>query len=145
MPVLFLIGFQVQLAAEDVTLRLTINVNAYDRAVKIIINDVHIKKITGGQARALQLYHQKHPMRKGAPKDYLDNFCLKEGKNTIRISHQKTDNNSPSSLEVIMEAIGYEIPVLKYTRKGDVKSGETTGTFELYSKQPEGFKTVILE
>lgn len=143
--ILLVSAFQNGMMAEDTRLRVTVNVNAYDRQVTVSINDVTIKKITGGQAQAIQLYHEKHPLRKDAPKEYIHNFCLKEGKNTIRITHQKTMDDSPSSLEVSIQAIGYDIPLLKYTQKGEIASGETAGVFELYSKQPEGFQTVVLE
>jgi hypothetical protein len=143
--ILLILGFQFQTPAENTKLRVTINVNAYGRSVSVTMNGTELKKITGGQAQAIQLYHEKHHLLKGAPEDYKDNFCLKEGKNTIKIGHTTITGETPSTLEISILAIGYDIPLLKYTQKPDLKEGEASGEFELYAKQPEGFKTIILE
>ncbi|MFH2107913.1 MAG: hypothetical protein ABII93_04510 [Chrysiogenia bacterium] len=143
--ILFLVGFQLQALAEDNNLRVTLNVNAYGRSVSVSLNGIEIKKVSGGLAQAIQLYHKKHPLIKDAPEDFKDNFCLKQGKNTIKIIHNLKKGETPMTLDISIQAIGYTIPLLQYIQNPDVNTGETSGTFELYSQQPEGFKTMILK
>ncbi|MBN2398717.1 MAG: hypothetical protein JXI33_00070 [Candidatus Aminicenantes bacterium] len=142
---LFLAGFQLQAAAEDTKLRVTLNVNAYGRSVAVSLNGIEIRKVAGGLAQAIQLYHEKHPLLKEAPEDFKDNFCLKQGKNTIKIVHYVKKGEIPMTLDISMQAIGYSVPLLQYTQKTEVSAGETSGIFELHSRQPEGFKTIVLE
>ena len=142
---LFAVGFQFQILAEDTNLRVTLNVNAYGRSVDVFLNGIEIKKVTGGHAQAIQLYHEKHPLLKGVPEDYKDNFCLKEGKNTIKIIHKTMEGEDPMTLDISIQAIGYDVSLLEYKQESDVTMGEASGVFELHSKQPEGFKTIILK
>ena len=50
-----------------------------------------------------------------------------------------------TTLDISILAIGYDIPLIKYIQKPEIKTGEASGVFELFSKQPEGFKTIILK
>ncbi len=142
---LFLAGFQLRTSAEDTKLRVTLNVNAYGRSVTVSLNGIEIRKVTGGLAQAIQLYHEKHPLLKDAPEDFKDNFCLKQGENTIKIVHHLKKGEIPMTLDISIQAIGYSVPLLQYTQKPEVTTGETSGIFELYSQQPAGFKTIILK
>ena len=142
---LFLAGFQLLTSAEDTKLRVTLNVNAYGRSVTVSLNGITIRKITGGLAQAIQLYHEKHHLMKDAPEDFKDNFCLKQGENTIKIVHNIKKGEIPMTLDISIQAIGYTKPLLQYTQKPEVITGETSGIFELHSQQPEGFKTIILK
>ena len=127
-------GFSLQTQAEDTNLRLTLNVNAYGRSVNVTVNGIEIKKVTGGHAQAIQLYHEKHPLSKDAPKDYKDNFCLKQGKNIIKIVHRVKEEEMLTTLDISILAIGYDIPLIKYIQKPEIKTGEASGVFELFSK-----------
>ena len=117
----FLLFSMMPIFAEDTKLRVTINVNAYDRKVSVKVNGTEIKKITGGHAHAKQLFHKNHPMLKDAPKEFKEIFCLKEGKNTIEISHSTMKGKIPSTLEISIQAIGYSVPLLKYIQKSNIK------------------------
>ena len=142
---LMILVFQFAVTAEDNKLRVTINVDAYGRSVAVALNGVELKRISGGLSESVQLYHKKHPLLEGAPEGFKGNFCLEQGKNIIKIVHLVKDGGNPMPLEISIQAIGYDIPLLKYSQKASIKKGETSGMFELLSQQPPGFKTVILE
>jgi len=128
----------------------SINVMGYDRNVTVKINGVHISRITGGQSQSARLFLADDPMIKQAPADRQQKmkelFCLKQGENTIEIIFsQKGQPASPSSMTVSINSGNYKAPVLQYTKNPNVKEGKAKGTFKIYTDEPAGFKTVILQ
>ena len=127
-----------------------LNVMGYDRDVTIKINGVHISKIKGGQSHSVRLFLADDPSIKTLPPEMQQKmkelFCLKEGENTIDISFkEKGQLKSPSQITITIDSGNYQVPVLKYVKNLDVKEGNAKGTFKIYSKEPAGFKTTILE
>lgn len=128
----------------------SLNVMGYDRNVTIKINGVHISRITGGQSQSSRLFLTDDPMIKQVPPDRQQKmkelFCLKQGENTIEIVFsQKGQPTSPSSMTVSINSHNYKVPVLQYTKNPDVKEGKAKGTFKIFTDEPAGFKTVILQ
>lgn len=127
-----------------------LNVMGYDRDVTIKINGVQISKITGGQSQSVSLFLAEDPKIKTLPPEMQQKmkelFCLKEGENTIEISFkEKGQPKSPSPITITIEAGSYQVPVVKYAKNPDVKEDTAKGTFKLYTDEPAGFTTVILE
>ena len=73
-------------------------------------------------------------------------FCLKEGENTIEIAFkEKGQPKSPSQITVSIDSGNYQVPVLKYVKNPDIKEGNAKGTFKIYTDEPAGFTTVVLQ
>jgi hypothetical protein len=128
----------------------SLNVMGYDRNVTIYINGVHITRITGGRSQSVRLFLADDPKIKTlAPemqKKMKELFCLKEGENTIEIQFsEKGKPQGPGMFTVSIDSGNYKVPVLTYTKNPDVKKGKAKGTFKIYTDEPAGFKTVILE
>jgi hypothetical protein len=128
----------------------SLNVMGYDRTVTIHINGVYITRITGGKSQSVRLFLANDPKIKTlAPemqKKMKELFCLKEGENTIEIIFsEKGKPQSPSQLTVSIDSGNYKVPVLTYTKDPDVKKGKAKGTFKIFTDEPAGFKTVVLE
>jgi hypothetical protein len=128
----------------------SLNVMGYDRNVTIYINGVHITRITGGRSQSVRLFLADDPKIKTlAPemqKKMKELFCLKEGENTIEILFsEKGKPQAPGMFTVSIDSGNYKVPVLTYTKNPDVKKGKAKGTFKIYTDEPAGFKTVILE
>ncbi len=128
----------------------SINVMGYDRNVTVKINGVHISRITGGQSQSTRLFLADDPMIKEVPADRQQKmkelFCLKQGENSIEIVFsQKGQPTSPSSMTVSINSGNYKATVLQYTKNPDVKEGKANGTFKIFTDEPAGFKTVILQ
>jgi hypothetical protein len=128
----------------------SLNVMGYDRDVTIKINGVHISKITGGQSHAVRLFLANDPKIKTLPPEMQQKmkelFCLKEGENSIEIAFkEKGQPKAPSPITVSIDSGNYQVPVLKYVKNPDVKEGNAKGTFKIYTDEPAGFTTVILE
>jgi len=128
----------------------SLNVMGYDRDVTIKINGIHISKITGGQSHAVRLFLANDPKIKTLPPEMQQKmkelFCLKEGENTIEIAFkEKGQPKSPSQITVSIDSGNYQAPVLTYVKNPDIKEGNAKGTFKIYTDEPAGFKTVILQ
>lgn len=141
------LNLEVAMAAE---IDAALNVMGYDREVAVTINGVRISKISGGKSHSVRLFVAGDPRIKTLPpemqKSMQEQFCLKEGENTIEISfREKGQPSSPSRFTVSLEADNYPAPVLEYARNPEVKEGHAKGMFALYPTAPSGFKTVILE
>ncbi len=127
-----------------------LNVMGYDRDVTIKINGVHLKKIKGGQSHSVRLFLANDPKIKTMPPEsqasIKELFCLKEGENTIEISFQeKGAPKAPIPVTITIDSGNYQVPVLKYVKNPDVKSGFAKGSFEIFTDEPANFTTVILE
>lgn len=73
-------------------------------------------------------------------------FCLKKGENTIEISFQeKGQPKAPSLFTVSIDSGNYQVPVLTYVQNPDVKDGKAKGTFAIYTDEPAGFATILLQ
>ena len=128
----------------------SLNVMGYDRNVTIYINGVHITRITGGRSQSVRLFLADDPkINTLAPemqKKMKELFCLKEGENTIEIIFsEKGKPQAPGLFTVTIDSGNYKVPVLTYTKNPDVKKGKAKGTFKIYTDEPAGFKTFILE
>ncbi len=125
-----------------------LNTMAYDRELTIKINDVQLKKITGGQSQSVRLFLANAPEIEDASPQYKDLFCLKEGENTIEIffkTKPKNKDYTPSNLTISIDSGNYQVAVVQYEAAADLKQGEVKGKFLIYSKEPKGFKTQILK
>jgi len=128
----------------------SLNVMGYDRDVTIKINGVHLSKITGGQSHAVRLFLADDPKIKTLPPEMQQKmkemFCLKKGENTIEIAFkEKGQPKAPIPITVTIDSGNYKIPVLKYVKNPDIKEGNAKGTFKIYTDEPAGFTTVILQ
>ena len=128
----------------------SLNVMGYDRDVTIKINGVHLSRIKGGQSHSVQLFLADDPEIKTLPpamqQKMKEIFCLKKGENTIEIAFkEKGKPKSPSAFTVTIDSGNYQIPVLKYVKNPDIKEGKAKGTFKIYTDEPAGFTTVILQ
>lgn len=128
----------------------SLNVMGYDRDVTIKINGAHISRITGGQSHSVRLFLAADPKIKTLPPEMQQKmkemFCLKEGENTIEITFkEKGQPKAPVPITVSIDSGNYQAPVLKYVKNPDVKEGQAKGTFKIYTDEPAGFKTVILQ
>ena len=128
----------------------SLNVMGYDRDVTIKINGVHISQITGGQSHAVRLFLANDPKIKTLPPEMQQKmkelFCLKEGENTIEIAFkEKGQPKSPSQITVSIDSGNYQVPVVKYVKNPDIKEGNAKGTFKIFTDEPAGFKTVVLQ
>lgn len=128
----------------------SLNVKGYDRDVTIKINGVHISRITGGQSQAVRLFLADDPKIKTLPPEMQQKmkelFCLKKGENTIEIVFkEKGQPKAPIPITVSIDSSNYQVPVLKYMKNPDVKEGNAKGTFKIYTDEPAGFTTVILQ
>ena len=125
-----------------------LNTMAYDRELSIKINDVQIKKITGGQSQSVRLFLVNAPEIKEVAPQYKDLFCLKEGENTIEITFNTKPKNkdyTPSALTISIDSGNYKVAVLQFEAAAELKQGEVKGKFLIYAKEPQGFKTQILK
>jgi hypothetical protein len=127
-----------------------LNVMGYDRDVTIKINGVHLRKIKGGQSHSVRLFLVNDPKIKTLPPELQASmkelFCLKEGENTIEISFkEKGTPKAPIPITITIDSGNYQVPVLKYVKNPDVKSGSAKGSFEIFADEPANFTTVILE
>ena len=128
----------------------SLNVMGYDRDVTIKINGVHISRVTGGQSHAVRLFLADDPKIKTLPPEMQQKmkelFCLKQGENTIEIAFkEKGQPKSPSQITVSIDSGNYQVPVVKYVKNPDVKEGNAKGTFKIFTDEPAGFTTVVLE
>lgn len=128
----------------------SLNVMGYDRDVTIKINGMHISRITGGQSQSVRLFLADDPKIKTLPPEMQLNmkemFCLKEGENTIEIAFkEKGQPKAPIPITVSIDSGNYQVPVLKYAKTPDVKEGNAKGTFKIYTAEPAGFTTIILQ
>ena len=128
----------------------SLNVMGYDRDVTIKINGVHISRIKGGQSHSVRLFLVDDPNIKSLPPErqqtMKEMFCLKEGENTIEISFkEKGQPKAPIPITITIDSGNYQVPVLKYVKNPDVKEGNAKGTFKIYTNEPAGFTTAILE
>jgi hypothetical protein len=128
----------------------SLNVMGYDRDVSIKINGVPMSRITGGQSHAVRLFLADDPKIKTLPPEMQrkmkELFCLKEGENIIEIAFkEKGRPKSPSQFTVSIDSGNYQVPVLTYVKNPDIKEGHAKGTFKIYTDEPAGFKTVILQ
>jgi len=128
----------------------SLNVMGYDRDVSIKINGVPMSRITGGQSHAARLFLADDPKIKTLPPEMQQKmkelFCLKEGDNTIEIAFkEKGRPKSPSQFTVSIDSGNYQVPVLTYVKNPDIKEGHTKGTFKIYTDEPAGFATIILQ
>jgi hypothetical protein len=128
----------------------SLNVMGYDRDVTIKINGVHLSKIKGGQSHSVRLFLADDPKIKTLPPEMQQKmkeiFCLKNGENTIEISFkEKGQPKAPIPITVSIDSGNYQVPVLKYVKNPDIKEGNAKGTFEIYTDEPAGFTTVILQ
>lgn len=128
----------------------SLNVMGYDRNVAIIINGVHISKITGGQSQSVRLFLVDDPKIKTLSpemqKKMKELFCLKKGENTIEIIFsEKGQPKAPIPITVTIDSGNYKVPVLKYTKNPEIKKGKVKGIFSIYTDEQSGFKTIILE
>lgn len=128
----------------------SLNVMGYDRDVTIKINGVHLSKIKGGQSHSVRLFLADDPKIKTLPPEMQQKmkemFCLKKGENTIEITFkEKGQPKSPSPITVSIDSGNYQVPVLKYVKNPDIKEGNAKGTFKIYTDEPAGFTTVILQ
>lgn len=124
-----------------------LNVMAYDREVTVKINDVHLKKITGGQSHSLRLFLADDPGIKEVVPQFKDLFCMKEGENTIEITFKeklKSKDSIPSQLTISIDSGNYSVPVAKFEAGPEVKQREFKGKFLIYKVEPKGFKTQVL-
>ena len=132
----------------------SLNVMGYDRDVTIKINGVHLSMIKGGGSELLQLFLADDPKIKTLPpemppkmqQERKELFCLKKGENTIEIVFkEKGQPEFPSLFTVEIRSFNYKVPVLKYVKNPDIKKGNAKGTFKIYTDEPAGFTTVILQ
>jgi len=125
-----------------------LNTMAYDRELSIKINDVQIKKITGGQSQSVRLFLVNAPEIKEVAPQYKDLFCLKEGENTIEITFKTKPKNkdyTPSPMTITIDSGNYQVSVLLYNAAAELKQGEIKGKFLIYAKEPKDFKTQVLK
>ena len=127
-----------------------LNVMGYDRDVTIKINGVQISKIKGGQSHSARLFLADDPKIKTLPPEMQQKmkemFCLKKGENTIEIAFkEKGQPKAPSPITVSIDSGNYQVSVLKYVKNPDIKEGNAKGTFKIYTDEPAGFATVILQ
>jgi hypothetical protein len=127
-----------------------LNVMGYDRDVTIKINGVHLSKIKGGQSHSVRLFLTNDPKIKTLPTEMQaamkELFCLKEGENTIEISFkEKGAPKAPIPITITIDSGNYQVPVLKYVKNPDIKSGFAKGIFKIFTDEPANFTTVILE
>lgn len=128
----------------------SLNVMGYDRDVTIKINGVHLSRIKGGQSHSVRLFLADDPEIKTLPpamqQKMKELFCLKKGENTIEIAFkEKGQPKAPAPFTVSIDSGNYKVPVLKYMKNPDVKEGNAKGTFKIYTDEPAGFTTVILQ
>jgi hypothetical protein len=128
----------------------SINVMGYDRDVTIKINGVHLTRIKGGQSHSVRLFLVDDPKIKTIlpemQQKMKEMFCLREGENTIEIAFKERGQpKSPSAFTVTIDSGNYQVPVLKYVKNPDIKEGKAKGTFKIYTDEPAGFTTVILQ
>lgn len=128
----------------------SINVMGYDRDVTIKINGIHLTRIKGGQSHSIRLFLVDDPKIKTIlpemQQKMKEMFCLKKGENTIEIAFkEKGKPKSPSAFTVTIDSGNYQVPVLKYVKNPDIKEGKAKGTFKIYTDEPAGFTTVILQ
>ena len=125
-------------------------VSGDDRNVTIKINGTHLSMIKGGGSELLQLFLADDPKIKTLPPEMQQKmkemFCLKKGENTIEIAFkEKGQPKAPIPITVTIDSGNYKIPVLKYVKNPDIKEGNAKGTFKIYTDEPAGFTTVILQ
>jgi hypothetical protein len=128
----------------------SLNVMGYDRNVTIIVNGVHISRITGGQSQSVRLFlvddSKIKTLTPDLQKKMKELFCLKIGENTIEIIFsEKGKPKAPIPITVTIDSGNYKVPVLKYTKNPEIKKGKVKGIFNIYTDEPAGFKTIILE
>jgi hypothetical protein len=128
----------------------SLNVMGYDRDVTIKINGVHLSRIKGGQSHSVRLFLADDPKIKTLPPEMQqkmkETFCLKKGENAIEISFkEKGQPKAPTPITVSIDSGNYQVPVLTYVKNPDIKEGKAQGTFEIYTDEPAGFATVILQ
>jgi hypothetical protein len=128
----------------------SINVMGYDRDVTIKINGVHLTRIKGGQSHSVRLFLVDDPKIKTLTAEMQQKmkemFCLKKGENTIEITFkEKGKPKAPIPITVTIDSGNYKVPVLKYVKNPDIKEGNTKGTFKIYTDEPAGFTTVVLQ
>lgn len=126
-------------------LELALQVNGYSRTVSVKINGEKITFIKGGGSQSTWLYHKNHSLKESLGEKKKELFCLRDGPNSIEISHQVITGESPLSLEVSLGIRGKTESLLIYRQTAEQTSGQTKGTFEYNPQQPNKFKQMILE
>lgn len=117
-----------------------LNVFAYSYDVTVKINGQQITSITGGKSQGTRLFAAGDPMKSKASPKLQSNFVLKDGENDIDIAWKVQKDAAPESIEVMLQAQGYAIPVLRYESRGK-REGRAKGVFVLKTKMPDGYKT----
>jgi hypothetical protein len=146
-PITFLYNEETCMAGEfDAAL----NVMGYDRDVAIKINGIHISRITGGMSQSVRLFLADDPAINTLPPEMQSKmkelFCLKEGENTIEITFkEKGQPQIPGPITISIDSGNYQVPVLKYMKNPEVKEGRAVGKFSIYTDEPAGYTTVILD
>jgi hypothetical protein len=128
----------------------TLNVMAYGREVTVIINGARISKIEGGASEEIGLHLAGDSALNNAPPAMRQSFeqlyCLKEGENTIEVSFRpKKEANPQGPFRLSIDSRNYQVPVLVYMKDPSVRETTAKGTFRIFTKQPAGFKTVVMQ
>ena len=119
----------------------TLSCFGYGYKGKVIVNGVDVG-ITGGKSESKRLFLQDSPMVSKASADLKKLFCLKKGKNKLKVECSKTSKSPNDKFELSLEVSGYPAPLLfVHTTSGSLKSEKE---LEVAEKAPASFKPMFV-
>ncbi|MEK6900481.1 MAG: hypothetical protein AABX05_05135 [Nanoarchaeota archaeon] len=119
----------------------TLSCFGYGYKGKVIVNGIDVG-ITGGKSESKRLLLQDNPMASKASADLKKLFCLKIGKNKIKVECSKTSKSPNDKFELSLEVSGYPAPLLfAHTTSGSLKSEKELPIAE---KAPASFKPMFI-
>jgi hypothetical protein len=108
-------------------------------ALKVEVNGVDLSLMRGGASQIVQLFAVDHPQKAKADERSLHLFCLKPGKNTLKVQFDRKSADTGSRLRLYLRSAAYSVDIFDFTIADQKGSIDTT--FEVFETMPAGYQT----